>query len=304
MTETAALKDYLAGRPCPKCSHARRATDTGPEWQCPSCGVAYLKYRAPTGDERTRAEEARRDAQRQRHIERMQSVDIGGPLQPPPPGMEFAARGHGWSSLLLLLAANLASMATALATGAQAHELIFIYWAQSLMLCFGYMLRMLLCRHYTTAGMSDEYDQPKILNPSRKTAESLIAFMVFAFMHTIYLLFILFPGGKLDPAKLRPLPNDSLMLVGLLSFAVQNLYTLWRDVMADRYRRLNLHTVAFLPIGRIVPMHLICIAARLLPYNEAMLVTFSLLKTVADVVCSELEKPGAASSPPEPSTRR
>lgn len=30
---------------CPKCDYARKATDTAPAWQCPSCGVAYNKIR-------------------------------------------------------------------------------------------------------------------------------------------------------------------------------------------------------------------------------------------------------------------
>ena len=28
---------------CPKCRYSRRDTDTAPDWQCPSCGVAYSK---------------------------------------------------------------------------------------------------------------------------------------------------------------------------------------------------------------------------------------------------------------------
>src|SRR5258706_176524 len=32
-------------RSCPKCSYTRKASDTGvPDWQCPSCGVAYAKF--------------------------------------------------------------------------------------------------------------------------------------------------------------------------------------------------------------------------------------------------------------------
>lgn len=30
-------------RICPKCSYARKETDEAPEWQCPSCQVAYNK---------------------------------------------------------------------------------------------------------------------------------------------------------------------------------------------------------------------------------------------------------------------
>lgn len=28
---------------CPKCSYDRKTTDEAPDWQCPSCGVAYAK---------------------------------------------------------------------------------------------------------------------------------------------------------------------------------------------------------------------------------------------------------------------
>ena len=28
---------------CPKCSYLRKPTDEAPDWQCPSCGVAYAK---------------------------------------------------------------------------------------------------------------------------------------------------------------------------------------------------------------------------------------------------------------------
>jgi predicted secreted Zn-dependent protease len=30
-------------QPCPKCNYVRQSSDTNPEWQCPSCGVAYCK---------------------------------------------------------------------------------------------------------------------------------------------------------------------------------------------------------------------------------------------------------------------
>ena len=33
-----------AGNPCPKCGYVRAAAETAPDWQCPNCGIAYLKY--------------------------------------------------------------------------------------------------------------------------------------------------------------------------------------------------------------------------------------------------------------------
>jgi glutaredoxin len=35
---------------CPKCSYVRRFGETAPDWQCPSCGVAYAKAGAPAAE--------------------------------------------------------------------------------------------------------------------------------------------------------------------------------------------------------------------------------------------------------------
>ncbi len=35
--------EYI-GKPCPKCSHVRAASESAPDWQCPKCGIAYMKF--------------------------------------------------------------------------------------------------------------------------------------------------------------------------------------------------------------------------------------------------------------------
>jgi glutaredoxin len=42
---------YITPKRCPRCRYERQSTDTAPEWQCPSCGVAYSKAdsAAPAG---------------------------------------------------------------------------------------------------------------------------------------------------------------------------------------------------------------------------------------------------------------
>jgi hypothetical protein len=43
---------------CPKCGYVRKSTDIAPDWQCPSCGIAYAKFRAaPPGPARVRKPE-------------------------------------------------------------------------------------------------------------------------------------------------------------------------------------------------------------------------------------------------------
>lgn len=37
---------------CPKCGYARTAAETVPAWQCPSCGIAYVKFRPKANESR------------------------------------------------------------------------------------------------------------------------------------------------------------------------------------------------------------------------------------------------------------
>jgi glutaredoxin len=60
---------YVVPKRCPRCRYERQETDTAPEWQCPSCGVAYSKAEGPTAAAK---DEAHRPAGRPR------SGDSGG----------------------------------------------------------------------------------------------------------------------------------------------------------------------------------------------------------------------------------
>jgi uncharacterized protein YxjI len=42
------MESSYTGRPCPKCAYARTASDTAPDWQCPKCGIAYVKFEQAT----------------------------------------------------------------------------------------------------------------------------------------------------------------------------------------------------------------------------------------------------------------
>jgi hypothetical protein len=69
---------------CPKCKYVRTATDQAPEWQCPSCGVAYLKVRVPESNATARPARALSPAADQSESEagarRMLPFALGGVL--------------------------------------------------------------------------------------------------------------------------------------------------------------------------------------------------------------------------------
>lgn len=44
---------YTTPKRCPKCRYERQPTDTAPDWQCPSCGIAYSKAEGASTQTRT-----------------------------------------------------------------------------------------------------------------------------------------------------------------------------------------------------------------------------------------------------------
>ncbi len=38
---------------CPKCRYTRKASDKNPDWQCPTCGIAYAKYDSASSEAAT-----------------------------------------------------------------------------------------------------------------------------------------------------------------------------------------------------------------------------------------------------------
>ena len=57
---------YITPKRCPRCRYERQSTDTAPEWQCPSCEIAYSKAEsAPPVDQSTGRSGARRRSRRE-----------------------------------------------------------------------------------------------------------------------------------------------------------------------------------------------------------------------------------------------
>ena len=40
----------LMNMSCPKCSYVRQPADQAPDWECPSCGIVYAKYKHPENE--------------------------------------------------------------------------------------------------------------------------------------------------------------------------------------------------------------------------------------------------------------
>ena len=258
--EIAGSTPYLKGMPCPKCGYVRKAADANPAWQCPGCGIAYLKYRpVPLRLHERVAEHGRALA-----------------------GVAADDRST-WS----LVAANLLAIAIARLFGMTLRDLMLVYWLQSVIIGAAYFIRMLCLKNFSTEGFKrGDSEVPET------SAGKLFTAMFFAvhygFFHFVYLVFLAgdFPGHAAAPAAS---PLAGLFLCGLV-FALHQIFSTAKKIALDRQRCPNLGTLMFTPYLRILPMHLTIIFGGMLGAGTLSWLLFVGLKTIADVVMHVTEQ--------------
>ena len=243
---------------CPKCSYARRATDTAPAWQCPACGVAYAKYAAYL-------------EQMRGHAKQLVTPPTAGEAAP-----HFTLDGSVWS----LIAANVLALAIARYQNWPLAELMLLYWGQSVVIGVSYMLRILALDKFSTENFTIN-NQPVEPTPATKRKVAGFFAIHYGFFHAIYLLFIV----------VGPRQTVSLGLwfwVCTAAFALNHVWSYRYNRDHDRQGTPNIGTLMFTPYLRIVPMHLTILAGGLMGMVGGLLI-FGGLKTVADVLMHVVE---------------
>jgi hypothetical protein len=215
-------------------------------------------------------------------------------------------------SLWSLLTVNLLTAGLAVKENWNLMTMLWIYWAQSLIIGFFHFLRILRLKNFSTEGL-------KINNlpvPPTTTTKILVAcFFLFHYgmMHVFYLGILSFFGRssrqtltgielvlskyssgpaipaspKIDPWQ--PLPTADLMyiLFSVVLFFFNHLFSYLHHKSTERLD-LNLGSFMFYPYLRVVPMHLVVIL-MLSSTNPNALVWFLLLKTIADCAMHVIE---------------
>ena len=239
---------------CPKCGHVRSGRDTNPEWQCPACGVAYRKYAAYL---------ARVEAQ---VAPRSQATGV--------PGIA------GDASIWTLVGANVLTLVLAFVFSWRVHDLMAVYWVQSVIIGASYVARMLKLESFSTEGFRINN---RAVQPTAATKRQTAGFFAvhFGFFHFVYLVFILAETGAGILFELG-------FVACALAFGFNHLYSYRYHRELDRQGTPNIGKLMFTPYARIVPMHLTIIFTATMA-GSVSLVLFGVLKTAADVIMHVLE---------------
>ena len=160
-------------------------------------------------------------------------------------------------------------------------ELLWVFWAQSVLIGVAAAVRMSLLRQFSTDGFTGN-GKPVPETPKGKR-ETVAFFLIhYGGFHAVYAAFLVHKHGA-------PWLATSLWgALALIAFGIGEAAGVGRRATSDRSWRPNLGTLMFMPYCRIVPMHLAILASG--PFDLAgadgtssILLLFLVLKTGADL---------------------
>lgn len=178
-------------------------------------------------------------------------------------------------SLWAVIGGNLLSIILATLQSWPMGEVMWVYWAQSIIIGILNVFRMLSLKEFSTEGMIMN-NKPVPENEAGKTLTAVFFAVHYGFFHFVYAVFLW------NDMPLSDLSTDDLMLMALciVGFFAAHKYSLGHNAKSDfKQKRPNLSTLMFYPYLRIIPMHFTIILGGTM---GGAMVIFMVLKTVAD----------------------
>ncbi len=187
------------------------------------------------------------------------------------------------SSLWLLLASNVAAIFLAIQHGTGLLEILWMYWAQSVLIGIFNGVRIWQLKEFTTHNFFIN-GQPAPENFATKKFTTLFFLAHFGFFHFVYAAFLL--SGFVTSAPEHQAGFDvQTILVTTSIFFFNHLFSYVYNKAHDSERQ-HIGLMMIYPYARIIPMHLIIV---LVPLFSSSLLFFLILKTAADCAMHVVE---------------
>lgn len=200
-------------------------------------------------------------------------------------------------SLWPLLAANAAAIIFAVIQNWDLMTMMWIYWAQNIIIGFFHFLRILFLKEFSAAGLKVN-GRPVDATPGVKKTVAFFFLFHFNFFHLVYLLFMSRGFLPEAPVGAPALSGVDCLFTGISIgiFFLSSLFAFLASRKTDRAIKPNLGVLMFFPYARILPMHLTIIFGVLLLAALAnngslpVVILFLIIKTLADAIMQVLEK--------------
>ena len=196
--------------------------------------------------------------------------------------MHAAVESRSGSSGLSLLAANLLTIVLALYEGWDLREMMLIYWAQSVIIGYFNVRRILELHRFSTENFQMNGVRPPETPKTKRQTATFFA-LHYGFFHAIYLVFLLTGTEEFQGSWL-------MLAACTIAFYLNHRYSYLQYRDEDRKRKPNIGNIMFFPYARIVPMHLTIVAGLAVGTTTTTgLLLFLVLKSAADVVMHLVE---------------
>lgn len=180
-------------------------------------------------------------------------------------------------SLWVLILSNIVSIAMAMIQDWSIHEILWVYWGQSVIIGIINVIRMLSLKEFSTKNFKSNGSRPPENESTKKSTAAFFA-LHYGFFHFGYFMFL---------QEAQPLENmnfDQLIFLLVLVFGFLGTHGFSYTYNLDKdfkHKKPNIGTLFFHPYIRIIPMHLIIIIGTQMN-SSAALILFMVLKTIAD----------------------
>ena len=181
-----------------------------------------------------------------------------------------------------LIAANALVIGIALKLGMKLADMLVVYWIQSLIIGVCAIVRILLLKKFSSKDFSVTWGA---VEETLKFRIQLATFFFFFYgtLHVFYLGgMIIFAGVKFDAS-----PAAYLLCAAV--FAANHGYSLYVNIGHDAAGRPNIGTVVFMPILRILPMHLTIVLGAAAGGGAVAMAIFLFMKVAIDVLMHCIE---------------
>ena len=179
---------------------------------------------------------------------------------------------------------NILTILFAINQGWSVGEVMWIFWAQSVVIGVTNFFRIWNLREFSTGGLTMN-DRPVQENVQGKKSTAKFFLIHYGFFHLIYLVFLFAD----HPITSIPVADLILIFAGFGAFGVSHTFSLVRNAPSEfRDKKPNLGAIMFYPYLRIIPMHFTIIFGSM--FGGGALMLFLLLKTFADAGMHMVER--------------
>ena len=178
-------------------------------------------------------------------------------------------------SAILLLFANILIIIFAVVQKWDIRDVLWIYWAQSLIIGIFNFFHILVLKNFSEEG----YDFRLHVKMSMKSRMALFFIIHYGLCHLIFLVFLICVW------QIIPHMSAIFFALGIIAFLVTHGFEYWQNRSRDIDRIPNIGDITFYPYARIIPMWLTLTLG--IYYGQGSLntlVLFLVLKTIADVI--------------------